>query len=71
MPARSAAGTTASRNPAAAAVAGMNGSARVSARWNAAGVSRYRRISIAVCGIVMPMATSLAVNLNGPSAPTR
>ena len=37
----------------------------------AAGVSRWRRISMAVYGSVSPIATSLATSLYGPAAPIR
>ena len=40
-------------------------------RSNAGGDSRQRRIASAECGIVSPIATSLATILNGPLAPTR
>ena len=54
------ASTISSSQPPAIASSPANVDAIEAPRWNAAGVSRIRMISIAEIGIVMPIATSIA-----------
>ena len=54
------ASTISSSQPAAIASSPTNVDAIATPRWNAAGVSRIRMISIAEIGIVIPIATSMA-----------
>ena len=64
--ARSAAGTTRSKKPAPTASEGPKISALMTTRLKWVGETRWRQISMAVSGIVSPMATSLAPILKAP-----